>query len=345
MHNNLPLVSFVIVNLNGESFLFNNLTSVFGQRTKRPFEVILVDNGSTDNSLEIVRKNFPRVTVIENRENLGFAKGNNQGIEAARGKYILTLNNDTELKKGFLQEILKAAEGSAADVGMWAPKILSLEDKGVIDSAGGLLIYPNGLAKGRGRLCEDLGRYEAPEEVFIPSACAALYRKRMLDEIGGFDEDFFAYCEDTDLGLRARLAGWKTEYVPRAVVYHFYSGTGGRYTPFKAYLVERNHLWVAVKNFPLSNLLLLPFYELWRYIVEVYGMAAGRGAGARFREDFSAPSLILIVGRAYLKALLGLPGMLKKRSIIQKKRAVKRSDVRGWFKRFGLKAKTLVLRD
>jgi len=345
MNSKPPIISFIIVNLNGEAFLFNNLTSVFGQKTRAPFEVILVDNASTDRSLEIVTEKFPAVRIIKNSKNLGFARGNNQGIEMARGKYILTLNNDTELKDGFLEEILRGTEGSAKDVGMWAPKILSLEDKGLIDSAGGLLIYGNGLAKGRGRLEKDAGQYDTIEEVFIPSACAALYRSSMLDEIGGFDADFFAYCEDTDLGLRARLAGWKTIYLPGAVVYHFYSGTSGRYTPFKAYLVERNHLWVVMKNFPLSMLLLAPFYELWRYLIELYGMLRGRGAGARFRDDFSALSLVPIMGKAYLAALTGLPGMLAKRSRIKEKKVAGMDDIRGWFKKFGLKAATLVLRD
>ncbi len=344
MNPKTPVVSFIIVNLNGEPFLFNNLTSVFGQKTKQPFEVILVDNASTDRSLEIVSQKFPAVRILKNDKNLGFAESNNQGIELAEGKYILTLNSDTELKEGFLEEILRGAEGSAGDVGMWAPKILSLEDKSLIDSAGGLLIYGNGLAKGRGRLEKDAGQYETVEEVLIPSACAALYRASMLEDIGGFDVDFFAYCEDTDLGLRARLAGWKTIYLPGAVVYHFYSGTGGRYTPFKAYLVERNHLWVAMKNFPLPMLLLAPFYELWRYLMELYGMITGSGAGARFRDNFSALSLVLIVGKAYWAALMGVPGILAKRSLIKKKRVAGMDEIRGWFKKFGLKAATLVLR-
>jgi len=344
MNNKKLIVSFIIVNLNGEPFLFNNLSSVFGQKTKRAFEVILVDNASTDGSLKIVSQKFPEVRIIKNSKNLGFAEGNNQGIEVATGTYILTLNNDTELKEGFLEEMLYAAEGSAEDVGMWAPKILSLEDNNIIDSAGGLLIYGNGLAKGRGRLEKDEGRYDTVEEVFIPSACAALYSAKMLGDIGGFDSDFFAYCEDTDLGLRARLAGWKTIYVPGAVVYHYYSGTSGRYTPFKAYLAERNHLWVAVKNFPLPMLLLAPFYEFWRYIMELYGMLSGKGAGARFRDDFSGLSLVFIVAKAYWAFLMSLPRVLAKRRAVQKKRVVTMAEIRGWFRKFGLKAATLVLR-
>jgi GT2 family glycosyltransferase len=237
-----------------------------------------------------------------------------------------------------------AALSSEHDVGMWAPKILSMEPPHLIDSAGGLLIYGNGLAKGRGRLEEDRGQYDKVKEVFIPSACAALYRKTLLDETGGFDEDFFAYCEDTDLGLRARLSGWRTEYVAEAVVFHHYSGTSGRYTPFKAFLAERNHLWVAIKNFPLPLLALAPLYEVWRYVVEVYGLLAGRGAGARFSDDFSSFKLITILARAYIDAARELPRMLSKRREVQGKTRVSKAEIREWFRKYGLRASTLVLR-
>ncbi len=227
---------------------------------------------------------------------------------------------------------------------MWAPKILSLDERDVIDSVGGLLIYPDGLAKGRGRLEKDRGQYDS-EEVFIPSACAAVYRKKMLDEIGLFDEDFFAYCEDTDLGMRARLAGWGARGVPEAVVYHYYSGTGGKYTPLKAYLVERNRLWVALKNFPPPILVLAPLYTLWRYIIQTYGIIAKKGAGGRFTEDFSKKKLIGILIRAYVDALKGIPKALDKRKIIQKRRKARNREILRWFERFRLSAKELVLKD
>ncbi len=345
MNNKSPLVSIIIVNLNGEAFLYDNLHSIFSQREdETSLEVIIVDNASTDKSLKIIETNFPLVKVIRNSANLGFARGNNQGIEASRGAFILTLNNDTVLQDGFLQEIIGAALSSVDDIGMWAPKILSMEEPHLIDSAGGLLIYGNGLAKGRGRLEKDLGQYDGEKEVFIPSACAALYRKAMLDEVGGFDEDFFAYCEDTDLGLRARLAGWRAGYVPEAIVFHHYSGTSGRYTPFKAFLAERNHLWVAIKNFPLPMLALAPLYELWRYVIEVYGLVSGRGAGARFSDDFSSLSLLRILVKAYIDAARGLPHMLERRREIQKKTRARKDEVKAWFKKYGLRASTLVLR-
>ena len=339
-----PLISIVIVNWNGLRFLKGCFESIYSQGFK-PLEVIFVDNGSTDSSVEFVSRNFPSALIIENTENAGFARANNQGIKMATGKYVLTLNNDTVLERGFLSELAGAAEGSNEKTGMWAVKILSFDERDVIDSVGGLLIYPDGLAKGRGRLEKDSGQYDMAEEVFIPSACAGLYRRTMLDEVGLFDEDFFAYCEDTDLGLRARLAGWRAANVPKAVVYHYYSGTGGRYTAFKAYLVERNHLWVALKNFPPLLLALFPLFTGWRLIMQVYGIFAGKGAGGRFVEGFSRTELIKVFFKAYLGAFGSLPAVLFKRRAIQKKRTVASKEVLSWFRTYGISAKELVLKD
>jgi GT2 family glycosyltransferase len=339
-----PLVSIIIVNCNGRGFLQGCLESIFNQSCS-DFEIIFIDNGSTDDSVQYVKEKFPDVIIIENRENLGFARANNQGIAIAKGKYIALLNNDTVVDREWIKSLLAKAESSSEKVGMWAGKILSMQEPGKIDSVGGLMISPDGIAKGRGRLEEDVGQYDNDDEVFIPSACAALFKKEMLDEIGLFDEDFFAYCEDTDIGLRARLAGWRTVSVPKAVVYHYYSGTTGKYTSMKAYLVERNHVWLAVKNFPLSRLLFSPFYTIWRYMFQVYGILLKRGAGGRFVEDFSGARLFIILVKAFWSALGGIPMMARKRHSVQAKRAVSKKEISDWFKRYGLSMKELVLKD
>ena len=339
-----PLVSVVIVNWNGLRFLERCLPSLFNQ-TWHDFEVIMVDNGSSDGSVRFVKDRYPQVTVIENKENLGFAIANNQGMNAARGKYIVLLNNDTEVGSDFLKRLAGKAESSPPDVGMWACKILSLHDHAIIDSVGGLLISSSGIAKGRGRNELDVKQYDGLEEVFIPSACAAMYRKDMLNKVGFFDEDFFAYCEDTDLGFRARLAGWKTISVPDAVVYHYYSGTTGRYSPMKAYLVERNHIWVVLKNFPLPRLILFPVSTIWRYLLQVYAILIRKGAGGRYVDDFSKASLIGIVLKAYLSAFKGMPGMLRKRRYIQARKTASSREISRWFKEYGLKMSKLVLQE
>lgn len=339
-----PLVSIIILNLNGKKFLEGCLSSLKVQSYPN-FEVIIVDNGSTDGSVQFVRENFPDTIIIENKENLGFAMANNQGIKIAKGKYIALLNNDTVVDRNWLKNLVTVAESSPEKIGMWAGKILSIENPGIIDSVGGLVISNDGIAKGRGRLEEDIGQYDREEEVLIPSACAALYRKEIFDEVGLFDEDFFAYCEDTDLGLRARLAGWKTISVPKAIVYHHYSGTTGRYASSKAYLVERNHVWVAIKNFPPSRLILLPFYTLWRYLMQIYGIFLNKGAGGRFVEDFSGRKLFIILIKALWGSVNGIPLMLKKRQRIQSKRTVSKEDFESIFKRYGIRIKDLVFKD
>lgn len=304
-------ISVVIVNWNGKHFLSPCLDAVFSQSFEG-LEVIVVDNGSIDGSVEFIKDNYKDIVVVELSENIGFAGGNNRGFEVATGDYMLTLNNDTELKSGFFDELISSVNSSGDKVSMWAPKILSMEDRSTIDSAGGLLVSRTGIAKGRGRNEIDSGQYDNSEPL-IPSACVALYKKDMLDKIGYFDEDFFAYCEDTDLGLRALRAGYRTAYVPKSVVYHHYSKTTGRYSLTKAYLVERNHIWVVVKNFSIFNIIMLPFLNFYRYISQVYGLFVGRGATSEATKELSIFKLVGVVIKAYLVALVKLPVMLYRR--------------------------------
>jgi hypothetical protein len=154
--------------------------------------------------------------------------------------------------------------------------------------------------------------------VLAPSGSAALYRRAMLDEIGGFDEDFFLYCEDTDLGLRAHWAGWKCVYAPQAIAHHHYSHTSGRATPLKAYYVERNRLFLLVKNFPVRNLLAAPFVTLIRYGWHAISIVTGRGVAARFREEGNggALRLVALVIRAHWSLLRNWSSVWGKRRAI-----------------------------
>lgn len=338
-----PIVSIIIANWNGLKFLEKCLASLASQ-TYRNFEIIIIDNGSNDGSVQFIRDKHPQVNILENKTNIGFASANNQGIKAARGKYIFLLNNDTIIDRDGLYNLVKKADASPLDVGMWACKILSLQYPPIIDSVGGLLISNSGIAKGRGRNEKDIKQYDK-DEVFIPSACAGMYRKEMLEQIGLFDEDFFAYCEDTDLGFRARLAGWKADSVPDAVVYHYYSGTAGRYSPIKAYLVERNHIWVALKNFPFSMLVTLPLNTLWRYLLQAYAVTSKKGAGARYAEEFSKASLLPILLKANWDAIKGLSGIIRKRRHIQAKRVVSKKEIACWFKKYGIRTSEIVFKD
>lgn len=335
-----PNISVIVLNWNGEKYLKNCFSSLENQ-TYSNFERILVDNGSEDNSIKFVRRNFPQVRIVENKKNLGFAEGNNKGIKLAKGRYIFILNNDTKIDKYCLERLVEVIERDDK-IGMCAPKILSLKNPQLIDSVG-INVYFDGMSRGRGRKEIDKGQYDKVEEILLPSACAALYRKRMLDEIGLFDEDFFAYCEDTDLGLRGRLAGWKAVFIPSAIVYHYYSGTTGEYSNFKAFLVERNHFWVALKNFPLISLFLVPFYTTLRYFFLIYGVLTHQGPGAKFQSSKS--KLFFILTKAHISALKEIPTTLRKRKLIQKNKKITNKEIRNLFKKYSLKISELTLQD
>ena len=283
MDAHFPLVSVVVLNWNGREVVERCLRSLQGQ-TYQPLEIIVVDNASTDDSADLVRKRFSNVKMIVNERNLGFGGGNNVGIRASQGRYIMMLNNDTRLDPACIEELKRSLEKDQR-YGACASKILLEYEDNLIDAAG-IVVCPDGLSIGRGRL-EKGDQYDEETEVFFASDCACLYRREMLEDIGLYDEDFFAYADETDMGWRAQLASWKCIYNPEAVVYHFHSASSGAYSPFKAFLVERNRIWVAIKNFPVSLLIFGQFYTFWRYVLQAYGAFAGKGAAGRFTSDFS----------------------------------------------------------
>ena len=338
----MPAISVVMVNYNGERYLGDCLQSLSDQ-TFRDFDVIVVDNGSTDDSLDLIRKDFPWVKVIPLNKNMGFARGNNIGFEASSSKYIVTLNNDTIADIGWLEALYKAADTDRT-TGMVASKIMLGRYGEEIDSVG-MLLYSDGMSRQRGRGEIDIGQFDRVEEVLFPSACAALYRCEILKEIGFFDEDFFSYCEDSDLGLRARLAGWKAVLAPGAVIRHLYSRTGGTYSEFKAYHVERNHVCVLVKNLPAAYIMFAPLYTVWRYIIQIYSLFSGRGSVARLAEGTKRWRLISIVIRAYWGALIRLPYTLKKRKKIWDSKRLTSKEYSNLLKKYRITAKELMLRD
>jgi GT2 family glycosyltransferase len=337
----LPLISTVILNWNGKEYLHPCLQSVKGQ-TYPNIEIILVDNASTDGSIEYIKDLLSDLRLIINYRNIGYGGGNNRGIEEAKGRYIFVLNSDTEIEKRCVELLWECIETDQR-IGVTTPKILLYDRRDIIDAAG-LTIYPDGLSIGRGRL-EPQEKYNQREEVFFGSGCASLFRKEMLEEIGLFDEDFFAYAEDTDLGWRARLARWKSYYVPEAVVYHHHSKKFGTYSPLKAFLVERNRIWVAWKNFPLPILYLWPFYTLWRYFYQGIGALIQKGASGRFGQESSSFLLIFILMKAYLSGLRGLPAILRKRKEVQTKKRMSNWEVFSLFKKYGIKAKEIAFKE
>jgi GT2 family glycosyltransferase len=290
----------VVVNYNRPDKLAAALTSIFSQSV--PAEVIVVDNGS----LQRISAGTG-VILIENDRNVGFARAVNQGIARASGEFIALLNNDAVADPLWLEQMLRCMRSPA--VGMVASKILVAANPSIIDKAGQLM-YPDGQNRGRGSGEIDRGQYDREEEVLWPDGCAALYRRSMLEEIGGFDETFFAYGEDAELGLRARIAGWRCVYAPGAVVFHERAATLGLASVRRVSLIERNRVLLAVKHFPARLLLLNPFYYAARLVAGAIAAASGRGEASLFSSKLTLAAALL---RGDMEALPRIPGMLWKR--------------------------------
>ncbi len=287
-------VSVVTPNYNGEKFLktffesLNNDSEFIG-------EVIIVDNGSTDNSREYIKGksfNFP-VKLIENDENMGFAPAVNQGITKAQYEYIFSLNNDTEIKKGSIKALVDLISSDDNIFSLQA-KMLQYNNKELIDDVGdeyNLLAWTKKTGENH-----NSKEYSEVCEIFSACAGAAMYKKSLLEEIGMFDDNFFAYMEDVDLAIRSRINGYRNLLCPDAVVYHIGSATSGsRYNEFKVRLAARNNVWVVYKNLPIP-LKIVNFIFLFLGFLIKYLFFVKKGFGpiylAGIREGLSTRSKI-----------------------------------------------------
>ena len=267
-------VSVIIPNYNGIAFLDSVLNSLEGQ-TADDFEVILVDNGSSDGSCSFAAASYPWVHILELPENYGFCRAVNEGIKASRAPYVILLNNDTEVTENFVEEMLAAIMRHKAF--SCGARMVQYHDRDKLDDAGNYYCALGwSFARGRGR---DIHAYEKEEKIFAACAGAAIYRKKILDQIGLFDEEHFAYLEDVDIGYRARIYGYENWYAPKAVVYHVGSGTSGsRYNQFKTRYSSRNNVYLVYKNMPFLQILLnLPFLAAGFGIKIVFFTAKGMG--------------------------------------------------------------------
>ena len=280
-------VSVVIPNFNGIAFLDSVLASLEGQ-TLSNFEVILVDNGSTDGSCSFVTANYPWVHLIELSENFGFCGAVNAGIRAAKAPYVLLLNNDTEVKEDFVEEMLAAIRRHKNAFSCGA-RMVQYHDRDRLDDVGNYYCALGwSFARGRGK---DIHAYETEDKIFSACAGAAIYRKKIIEKIGYFDEEHFAYLEDTDIGYRARIYGYENWYAPKAIVYHVGSGTSGsRYNQFKTRYSSRNNIYLIYKNMPLLQIILnLPFLAVGFLIKFLFFAEKGMGKeyAAGIKNGFS----------------------------------------------------------
>lgn len=340
-----PKVSVVIVNWNGREVLRECLAAVCAQCYPN-FHVIVVDNGSTDGSVACVREQFPEVEVLELGDNRGFAGGNNAGIQKALAdaevEYVALLNNDATAADCWLKELVNQAEKNAR-AGMVASKLLYADGRNTINSVG-TTILKDGFATHLGGKEVDRGQYDNVEQVFAPCAAAALYRRAMLEEVGLFDEDFFAYCEDVDLAWRARLMGWDCVLSPKALVYHVRSVTSRGYSEFKLFQIERNRLWVLVKNYPLRNLMLSPLYTLYRLLL-MYRASAHRGTEvSEYSENIPLHRIAFVLLKAWMSATMDIFGLLKKRRRIQSSKRVSPHQIAQWFDQYSAPMREVVRR-
>lgn len=337
-----PLVSAIVVNWNGGAMLQDALASLFAQ-TWPALEVILVDNASTDGSAQAAERRFgDKLVVIRNAKNEGFARGNNVGFEAAKGEWVFLLNSDAICEPDVLTDLMRFV-ADRPDVGQLACRVVRADQPNFFDSVG-LLLYPDGVCRSRGWEEKDLGQYDRAEEVLAPHGCACALRRTMLDRIGFFDEDFFCYLEDLDLGVRGQLAGWKCWYVPTARVRHRRSSTAGNHSVFKAYHVERNRIYCLWKWMPRFLVFVSPLFTLNRYAMQGYAVHTHQGISSEFVREYSLARLFVLVIQAWLAALFRLPRMLAKRRQIRNLRTISMREWYGLISRFKLDAIELALK-
>jgi GT2 family glycosyltransferase len=246
-----PLVSIIILNWNGKNLLQECLSSVL-KSSYTPIEVLFVDNDSTDGSVDIVKANFPTVNILENGENLGYAEGNNRGVAIAKGKYVVTLNNDIIVESDWLDkpiEYLEKDEMLFAANGIQMNYFRRSEIESLFHYPGADLLMTRA---GFGETIAQNSRYLKPGYILAVNGGSGIYRKEMFLKMGGFDRRFMFYHEETDLCMRAFLNGLKCLFVPQSVVYHKQGETFKKYEGKKQYFNERNKFWFIFKNFPLS---------------------------------------------------------------------------------------------
>jgi GT2 family glycosyltransferase len=309
MSESTPSFSVVIPNWNGAHHLPTCLNALRAQ-TYPDVEIIVADNASQDGSLELLAAQYPEVRVIALLENRGFTGACNAGMEAAKGDYVSLLNNDTEVDPGWIAAVVETFDRHP-EAGLVASKMLLYDERDRFHTAGDLYRVDGRLVN-RGVWEHDEGQYDQEDYVFSACGGSAAYRRRMLDEIGLLDDDFFFSCEDMDLAWRAQLAGYRCVYAPNAIVYHRLAATGGGVTA--SYYDGRNMIWILIKDYPAAlwrkhafKILRAQFDLAWE------ALRAWRGVAARARL------------RGMAASLLGLPKMLGRRRRIQRSRRVSMS--------------------
>lgn len=308
-----PFLSVILPNFNGETLLPTVIGALVAQRFS-DFEVIVVDDASTDGSVAWLEEHAPHVRLVVNRSNRGFVASCNSGADIARGKVLVFLNSDTEPDAGWT-EALATAVCTLPRAGILASKLLLFDRRDTLHSAGDGMGM-DGIPHNRGVWEVDRGQYDTQTAVFGGCGGAVAYRRELWQALGGFDESFWMYLEDADFAFRAQLLGWDAAFVPEARVYHHLSATGGG--ALASYYVGRNTIWLIAKNMPRAILMRrLPQVIGAQLRIALAALSAWRGDAARARL------------RGQLAGIVGLRTALRKRSVIQPRRIREDQELAG----------------
>ena len=320
MPTDSPLVSIIIPHQAGVEILLSCLEALERDTSHPHTEIILVDNGSTDGSVEAALERFPKLRVVRLPVNQGYAGGCNRGIELARGSYVLLLNDDAELEPGCLGALVRAAEGDPS-LGAAQPKIRSLRERSRFEysgAAGGLMdVYGYPFSRGRlmGHVEIDRGQYDDPAEVFWASGVCMLIRSSALEEVGALDEAFFAYMEEIDLCWRLQLHAYRVVCVPEAIAYHIGAYSLDRRVLKRMYLNHRNSVIMLVKNYSGRS---LPRILPVKLFLELFIMGA-----ALFRNPRRSQAVLM----SFAWLLTHVPTLLRLRAPVQRSRKVSDREI------------------
>ena len=299
--------SIIIPNWNGKDLLPDCFDSLRAQ-TFKDFETIVVDNHSTDGSLDLIEKNYPEIKVIKLKKNYGFSRAINEGVDAAKSNNIIFLNNDTETDKNWLKNLVKTADGNPGAVSVGS-KILNFYKKNLIDGVG-IIVNEVGQARSLGYQEEDRGQYDKIKYIFGATGGAALFRKDIFLKVGKFDESFFMYSEEVDFAFRAQFLGFKSVFCPSAIVYHKHKASSKKVPQKIEYWQYRNMFATIIKDFPLKII-----FKRWRWLKIL--MVYANTFFYQIKNGFYWPAFLV-----QFWLILHLPKLFYQRQGIQKNKKV-----------------------
>jgi len=325
---NQNLISVIIPTFNSIDFIGDCLDSIL--QSNANFEIIVVDAGSKDGTIDIISEKYSEVKIIHDPENRGLTFAQNLGIKNASGNWILIMNSDAKLDKNCMSLLLETGK-SDEKIAAVAPKIILPRMENRIDSVG-ILLYEDLSCINRGHMQFDKGQFDKEEEVFGVSDAVALYRKKALEEIRGYDNEFKFYGEEADLCFRLRLAGWICMYQPKAIAYHLYSGSMGELSLRKGFFSERNAHWNLIKNAPSPILFSAIKKLIQRYSVLRKSVKQSNTRASKYRYKHGSKTLMKLSIKVLISDVVNMPFLLQKRMIVQSKiKKVDITTVRKWF--------------